>query len=272
MVLNVTGRSDVLGSQLGRDDYATLTIEPELTPELLDRVRPPAEPETLPNLDWLTRMTASPLEALTRFVEGWIPETDQDLGDFAAAPWDVPEPFAVFYRLARHRPTLLGVQNRLRPPHAWREAHVGPASPLWGLDPRPRLAPTRPAPRCGRGSRAWAPGRARPRSSRTCCPTPPSRRRRRPWSARRPSWARATRRSPTRGDRCLRRRPSARSSRPRRWFVRTGRRRVVRSCRRSGAMRYAPVHPGSGTPTWASGFRGSGWAGRSRGVSWDRRR
>ncbi|MFJ6118882.1 hypothetical protein ACWGJX_14750 [Streptomyces sp. NPDC054775] len=70
-------------------------------------------------------MTASPLEALTQFVEGWIPETYQDLGAFAAAPWEVPEPLAVFYRLARYRPALLGVQNRLRPPHAWQEEHDG---------------------------------------------------------------------------------------------------------------------------------------------------
>ncbi|WP_232383166.1 hypothetical protein [Actinomadura violacea] len=71
--------------------YATLTIEPEPTPELLDRVRPPAEHETLPNLDSLVHMTASPLEALTQFVEGRIPETCQDLGEFVAAPWDVPD-------------------------------------------------------------------------------------------------------------------------------------------------------------------------------------
>ncbi|WP_225844894.1 hypothetical protein [Streptomyces sp. HPF1205] len=36
--------------------YAALTIEPELTPGLLDRVRPPAAPETLPNLGWLTQI------------------------------------------------------------------------------------------------------------------------------------------------------------------------------------------------------------------------
>jgi hypothetical protein len=70
-------------------------------------------------------MSASPLEALTQFVEGWIPETCHDLGTFAAAPWEVPGPLAVFYRLARHRPALFGVQNRLRPPHAWREEHGG---------------------------------------------------------------------------------------------------------------------------------------------------
>ncbi|MGI5328374.1 hypothetical protein [Actinomadura nitritigenes] len=105
--------------------YAALTIEPELTLELPDRVRPPSEPETLPNLDWLTHMAVSPLEALTQFVEGWFPETYQDLGEFVAAPWDVPEPLAVFYRLARHRPALLDVQNRLRPPHRWQERHDG---------------------------------------------------------------------------------------------------------------------------------------------------
>ncbi|MEU9700980.1 hypothetical protein [Streptomyces sp. NPDC047981] len=35
-------------------DYAALTIEPELTPELLSRVRPPAEPETSPSTTSLT--------------------------------------------------------------------------------------------------------------------------------------------------------------------------------------------------------------------------
>ncbi|MFE1290285.1 hypothetical protein [Streptomyces sp. NPDC058751] len=111
--------------QAGYEDgcltYAALTVEPELTPELLDRVRPPAEPGTLPALDWLTRMTADPLGALERFVGDWFPETHQDLGGFDAAARDVPGPLAAFYRLARHRPALLGVQNRLRPPHAWRE-------------------------------------------------------------------------------------------------------------------------------------------------------
>ncbi|MER7209191.1 hypothetical protein ABT340_19185 [Streptosporangium sp. NPDC000239] len=70
------GRSHIPGSRQARAgrvherrlSCAALTIEPELTPELLDRVRPSAEPETVPNLDWLTRMTTRPLEALTRFV------------------------------------------------------------------------------------------------------------------------------------------------------------------------------------------------------------
>ncbi|MFJ5779112.1 hypothetical protein [Streptomyces sp. NPDC093094] len=119
------GKPGQAGYTDGCLDHAALTIEPELTPELLNRVRPPAEPETLPNLDWLTHMTTRPLEALTQFVEGWIPETHQDLGTFAAAPWEVPRPLAVFHRLARHRPSLTGVQNRLRPPHAWREKHDG---------------------------------------------------------------------------------------------------------------------------------------------------
>jgi hypothetical protein len=101
--------------------HAKLTIEPELTPDLLDMARPPAEPESLPNLDWLTHVTVAPLEALTQFVGGWIPKTHQDLGTFAAAPWSVPEPLAVFYRLARHRPALLGVHNQLRPPYEWEQ-------------------------------------------------------------------------------------------------------------------------------------------------------
>ncbi|MFH9953839.1 hypothetical protein ACH4OX_06440 [Streptomyces roseolus] len=91
----------------------------------MNRGRPPAEPEALPNLDWLAYVTAGPLEALTRFAEGWVPETCQDPGMFAAAPWAVPGQLAVFYRPARHRPALFAVQNRLRLPRAWRAKNGG---------------------------------------------------------------------------------------------------------------------------------------------------
>ncbi|TXS52784.1 hypothetical protein [Streptomyces sp. t39] len=105
--------------------HAALTIEPELPSDLLNRVRPPAEPEALADLGWLARVHTSPLEALTEFVEGWIPETGEDLGELTRGACNVPPPLAEFCRLARRRPALLGVQNRLRTPSSWRAARDG---------------------------------------------------------------------------------------------------------------------------------------------------
>ena len=104
---------------------AELTIDPELTDELLDHVRPPTEPDTLPDQTWLANIQANPTIALKQFVEGWVPETDEDLGEFALSGWTVPEPLAAFYRLVRYRPALLGRQNFLRRPEEWRLARDG---------------------------------------------------------------------------------------------------------------------------------------------------
>ncbi|MEU7755617.1 hypothetical protein [Micromonospora sp. NPDC049171] len=104
---------------------AELTITPELTGDLLDRVRPPTEPDTLPDQTWLANIQASPTTALNQFVEGWVPETDEDLGEFPSSGWTLPEPLTAFYRLARHRPALLGQQNFLRRPEEWKLAHDG---------------------------------------------------------------------------------------------------------------------------------------------------
>jgi len=116
----------------GQGDYrdgvlfsAKLTIDPELTNDLLDRVRPSTEPNALPDLMWLASVKSSPTTALKQFVEGWIPETAEDLGDLATNTWDLPAPLAEFYRLARRRPTLLGRQNFIRRPEEWEAADDG---------------------------------------------------------------------------------------------------------------------------------------------------
>ncbi|MDG4808730.1 hypothetical protein O7634_18450 [Micromonospora sp. WMMD1120] len=104
---------------------AALMIDPELTGDVLDRVRPSTEPAALPDLTWLANVRSAPATALRQFVEGWVPATAEDLGEFAASGWTVPEPLAAFYRLARRRPALLGQQNFLRRPEKWRLAHNG---------------------------------------------------------------------------------------------------------------------------------------------------
>jgi hypothetical protein len=104
---------------------AKLAIVPELSVDTLDRVRPPAEPAALPGLDWLADVTADPAAALERFVEDWVPATSEDLGELDAHRWNVPDPLAELYRLARNRPVLLGVQNRIRRPREWKEAEGG---------------------------------------------------------------------------------------------------------------------------------------------------
>jgi hypothetical protein len=123
---------------------AELTIEPALSTEALDRVRPPSEPGALPGLEWLPDVTDNPRAALDRFVRDWIPETNHDLGEPDAGRWNVPEPLADYYRLARRRPALLGVQNYIDPPERWLErldglvsfAHENQGGFAWLFNPR----------------------------------------------------------------------------------------------------------------------------------------
>lgn len=122
---------------------ADLTIEPVLSAETLNRVRPASEPGVLPGLEWLPDVTDNPRAALDRFVHDWIPETSRDLGELDAGRWSVPAPLADYYRLARRRPALLGVQNYIDPPKRWTErrgnlvafAHENQGGFTWLVDP-----------------------------------------------------------------------------------------------------------------------------------------
>ncbi|WP_344668263.1 hypothetical protein [Catenulispora yoronensis] len=104
---------------------AELAIDPELTGEVLARVRPVREPDALPELAWLANIKDDPTAALQDFVSGWIPETAEDLGDFLPHQWDIPAPLAGFFRLARKRPVLLGRQNFITRPDEWAEGERG---------------------------------------------------------------------------------------------------------------------------------------------------
>lgn len=123
---------------------ADLTIEPALSAETLDQVRPPSEPGPLPGLEWVPDVTDNPRAALDRFVQDWIPETYRDLGELNTGDRNVPAPLADYYRLARRRPALLGVQNYIDPPERWLErrdglvsfAHENQGGFTWLFNPR----------------------------------------------------------------------------------------------------------------------------------------
>lgn len=93
---------------------AKLTIDPALNIDVLDRVRPAGEPESLPDTAWLADVMISPTAALERVVAGWFPETVEDHGEVLSTRWNIPAPLEVFYRLARQHSTLLGRQNFIR--------------------------------------------------------------------------------------------------------------------------------------------------------------
>lgn len=92
-----------------------LWLDSPLSRDVLDRVRPPAAPSSLPGLDWLDHLPADPVEALRLFLRTWHPAP-------AAEPEEpppaipVPPALAEFYRLTRGRPHARGVQNFIRPP------------------------------------------------------------------------------------------------------------------------------------------------------------
>ncbi|MET7813858.1 hypothetical protein ABZT26_23750 [Streptomyces sp. NPDC005395] len=91
-----------------------LWIEPPLSSEVLERVRPRSEPPALPGLDWLQYVNADRVRAVELFVTGWYPATEAHR---PASEVSVPVPHALaeFYRLACERPAILGCQNRILP-------------------------------------------------------------------------------------------------------------------------------------------------------------
>ncbi|MFE1877008.1 hypothetical protein ACFW9N_40195 [Streptomyces sp. NPDC059496] len=92
-----------------------LCIDPPLSRELLDKVRPPGTPPALPSLGWLDHVETEPGRALELFVTSWYP-TEAEPRPAAAIPGSVPPALADFYRLAEKHPAILGGQNFLAPP------------------------------------------------------------------------------------------------------------------------------------------------------------
>ncbi|MFD3466296.1 hypothetical protein ACFWWM_08000 [Streptomyces sp. NPDC058682] len=92
-----------------------LRIDPPLSRELLDKVRPPGTQPALPGLGWLDHVETEPGRALELFVTSWYPNKAEPR-PAAAIPGSVPPALAGFYRLAEKHPAILGGQNFLAPP------------------------------------------------------------------------------------------------------------------------------------------------------------
>ncbi|MFE0948406.1 MULTISPECIES: hypothetical protein [Streptomyces] len=92
-----------------------LRIEPPLSRELLDTVRPPTAVPLSPGLDWLGSVRTDPGRALESFVTGWFPAQPETRPTDIAIPGSVPYALADFYRLAEKRPAILGGQNFIQP-------------------------------------------------------------------------------------------------------------------------------------------------------------
>ncbi|MGW5640880.1 hypothetical protein [Streptomyces sp. NPDC003832] len=99
----------------GELDSCHLRIDPPLSRELLDTVRPPTAPPHPRGLDWLDHVRTAPGLALESFVTGWYPaQAETRLADIAI-PGSVPDALADFYRLAEKHPAILGGQNFIHP-------------------------------------------------------------------------------------------------------------------------------------------------------------
>ncbi|MFD7684539.1 hypothetical protein [Streptomyces sp. NPDC060187] len=103
----------------GSDEHVltdcVLRLASPLTRTDLERVRPLLPPADLPNLDWLGEVNGDRSSALEQFITGWHPaasETVEPPSAQAAAP-NLSAGLRQLYRLARHRPRCLGVQNRI---------------------------------------------------------------------------------------------------------------------------------------------------------------
>ncbi|MFD8716756.1 hypothetical protein ACFV2H_01665 [Streptomyces sp. NPDC059629] len=97
--------------------YCALRLHSPLSRPDLDRVRPPLPPADLPNLEWLRHVEGNRASALAQFITGWYPAVSQaaEPPSVPAPALDLPDGLRHFYRLARHRPRCLGVQNRVLP-------------------------------------------------------------------------------------------------------------------------------------------------------------
>ncbi|MGN9837370.1 hypothetical protein ACTMTI_04510 [Nonomuraea sp. H19] len=123
-------------------DECMLWIDPPLSFDVLDRVRPPSTPTALPTLDWLDYVNGDRATALRLFIESWHPLFHAD-----AVPTTpsvrVPAALAALYRLAQGRPHALGVQNFICPATELRTdadgllefGHENQGCFVWSLDP-----------------------------------------------------------------------------------------------------------------------------------------
>ncbi|MEU4169593.1 hypothetical protein AB0F46_22280 [Streptomyces sp. NPDC026665] len=105
----------------GSDEHVltdcVLRLDSPLRRPDLDRVRPSLPSVDLPNLEWLGQVNGDRAGALEQFITGWHPTTSETVEPPSAqtAVPNLPAGLRQLYRLARHRPRCLGVQNRILP-------------------------------------------------------------------------------------------------------------------------------------------------------------
>ena len=116
------------GSRWGPEPYVLteclLHFDQPLAFDILDEVRPPIDPGDLPRADWLDLIDTDRAAATRRFIEGRY-ESAASSEAVLEPVLPVPAMLAEFYRLARRRQDVLGVQNLICPPHELRLDDAG---------------------------------------------------------------------------------------------------------------------------------------------------
>ena len=101
-----------------------LYFDQPLAFDTLDEVRPPTDPGDLPRVDWLELIDTDRSAAMRQFIEGWH-EPAASSEAVREPVLSMPAMLAEFYRFARHRQDVLGVQNFICPPHELRLDDAG---------------------------------------------------------------------------------------------------------------------------------------------------
>ncbi|MEU5900281.1 hypothetical protein [Streptomyces venezuelae] len=94
----------------------TLLLAAPLSRSLLDRVRPIGPPDVAAEVTWLEQVNSDRAAALEEFLTNWYPPLDEAPASppaHSASP--MPAGLQGLYRLAKRRPAVLGVQNRILP-------------------------------------------------------------------------------------------------------------------------------------------------------------
>lgn len=114
------GNGILAQGELGHDRFVSchFDIEPALERQTLDTVRPVAVPNGLPGMAFVKESSAEGF--VRRFAADWIPEVAGAGFDVEAGwPDAVPDSIAAYLQVARHRPSLLGSENKIIPPSRW---------------------------------------------------------------------------------------------------------------------------------------------------------
>jgi hypothetical protein len=105
----------VAAGSAGSLSRVDLAMDEYLPADVLDLVRP-TPVRDVPGIDWLTEVTNDRVAALRGFLTGWYADVAPIPALSEPISMRLPEPLAVFYRLAAARPVIYGVHNRIVTP------------------------------------------------------------------------------------------------------------------------------------------------------------